>query len=71
MPIYEYLCPRCDHKFEAFHYSPFANTDWATCPECAKLGDLWPARKITSAPAVHFKGSGFYATDYGKKKETD
>lgn len=63
MPIYEYHCPRCERTFEAIHFRANADTAWATCPECKG-----PAPKIASAATPHFKGTGFYATDY---KRTD
>jgi putative FmdB family regulatory protein len=59
MPIYEYKCDE-GHVFEAFQ----SITDEAltSCTECGA-----PARRVLNAPAIHFKGSGFYTTDYGSK----
>ena len=59
MPIYEYQCKKCGHRFEKMHrYSDPA----PACPECGgEVGQL------LSAPAVQFKGSGWYVTDYAKK----
>lgn len=57
MPIYDYKCFACGNAFEtrqSFHDEPVAN-----CPVCGKGAE----RQIT-AVAVHFKGSGFYKTDY-------
>jgi len=59
MPIYEYRCDN-DHAFEAFQ--PMADDSLDTCEICGA-----PARRRLSAPAVHFKGSGFYTTDYARK----
>lgn len=59
MPIYEYLCKKCAHRFEKMH----RHSDPApACPKCG--GEVG---RLMSAPAVQFKGSGWYATDYAKK----
>ncbi|MGD8439529.1 MAG: zinc ribbon domain-containing protein [Holophagae bacterium] len=59
MPLYEYQCERCDHHFERIEKasSPTAGV----CPDCGG-----PARRLLGAPALKFKGSGWYVTDYGK-----
>jgi putative FmdB family regulatory protein len=59
MPIYEYRCDE-GHVFETFQ----SITDEAltACTECGA-----PAQRVLNAPAIHFKGSGFYTTDYGSK----
>ena len=59
MPIYEYRCDN-DHTFEAFQ--AMADDPLDACEVCGA-----PARRVLSAPAVHFKGSGFYTTDYARK----
>jgi putative FmdB family regulatory protein len=59
MPIYEYRCEN-DHRFEAFQ--AMADDPLDTCEVCGA-----PAQRVLSAPAVHFKGSGFYTTDYARK----
>ena len=59
VPIYEYRCDN-DHTFEAFQ--SMADDSLDTCEVCGA-----PARRVLSAPAVHFKGSGFYTTDYARK----
>jgi putative FmdB family regulatory protein len=59
MPIYEYRCDN-DHTFEAFQ--AMADDALDSCEVCGA-----PARRVLSAPAVHFKGSGFYTTDYARK----
>ncbi|MCJ7588197.1 MAG: zinc ribbon domain-containing protein [Candidatus Aminicenantes bacterium] len=60
MPLYEYECSQCGHAFEVVqkaHGQPLKK-----CPKCSG-----PLRKLLSAPAIHFKGSGWYITDYAKK----
>jgi putative FmdB family regulatory protein len=59
MPIYEYRCEN-DHRFEAFQ--AMADDPLDACEVCGA-----PAQRVLSAPAVHFKGSGFYTTDYARK----
>ena len=59
MPIYEYRCPN-GHVFELFH--GFNDPDPAACSVCGAS----PVQKVLYPVAVHFKGSGFYTTDYGK-----
>ena len=59
MPMYEYRCPN-GHTFEIFQR--FADAPIEVCQECG----AGPVEKILFPVAVHFKGSGFYATDYGR-----
>jgi putative FmdB family regulatory protein len=59
MPIYEYRCPN-GHTFEVFQRMTDAPLE--TCQSCG----AGPVQKILFPVAVHFKGSGFYSTDYGK-----
>jgi putative FmdB family regulatory protein len=59
MPIYEYLCPD-GHRFEVVQR--FSDEPVTVCETCAK-----PVQRVLFAPAVHYKGKGFYATDYGRK----
>jgi putative FmdB family regulatory protein len=59
MPIYEYSCHRCGKKFEV--RQKFADEPLKVHEECG--GE---AERLISAPSLHFKGSGFYITDYGK-----
>jgi putative FmdB family regulatory protein len=61
MPTYEYACRACGHTFEVVQ--SMSDDALTTCPRCA--GEL---RKVFAPPAIAFKGSGFYATDHGKKK---
>lgn len=63
MPTYEYLCRACAHTFEIVQ--KMSDDPLTICPECG--GDL---RKVFAPPAITFKGSGFYATDHGKKTRT-
>jgi len=60
VPIYEYQCQACGHRMEALQR--ISDPPLSTCPECG--GDL---RKLVSAPAFQFKGSGWYVTDYARK----
>jgi putative FmdB family regulatory protein len=59
LPIYEYQCDDCGATVEAFQKM---SDDPLT--ECEKCGG--PLRKVLHPVAIHFKGSGFYTTDYGK-----
>ncbi|HEX4805807.1 MAG TPA: FmdB family zinc ribbon protein [Conexibacter sp.] len=60
MPIYEYRCDK-GHTFEVIQR--MSDDALETCEVCDA-----PAARVLHAPAVHFKGSGFYNTDYGTKK---
>jgi putative FmdB family regulatory protein len=60
MPNYEYLCTKCGHRFEQIR--KFSDKQLRKCPECGGL-----IEQVISAPAVQFKGSGWYVTDYQKK----
>lgn len=57
MPIYEYQCTACNERHEIIHR--FSDAPATHCPKCG--GDL---KKLISSPAIQFKGSGFYKTDY-------
>ncbi len=59
MPIYEYQCDDCGHLFEVMQ-----KMSDEPLVECEKCGG--PLRKVLHPVAIHFKGSGFYTTDYGK-----
>lgn len=63
MPIYEYRCPH-GHTFERFQ--PMT----APAPERCDVCDAAPIELVLYPVAIHYKGSGFYTTDYGKKKES-
>jgi len=60
MPLYEYECERCGHRFEVIQ--KFSDPLVEVCPVCSG-----PVRKLASSPAIQFKGSGWYITDYAKK----
>lgn len=60
MPIYEYLCQSCQHQFEV--KQKFSDDPILSCVRCGQA-----VRKIISAPAIMFKGSGWYVTDYSDK----
>ena len=60
MPTYEYRCRDCGHSFDIVQ--KMSDEQLTHCPECG--GAL---RKVFTAPAISFKGSGFYATDHGQK----
>jgi putative FmdB family regulatory protein len=60
MPLYEYQCKKCHHRFEKIQ--KFSDAHLKKCPECGG-----PLEQLISAPAVQFKGSGWYVTDYAKK----
>ena len=57
MPIYEYQCTKCHDRTEVIQ--KFTDPPYAVCTKCG--GDV---KKLMSAPAIQFKGSGFYKTDY-------
>ena len=60
MPLYEYQCQKCGHRFERIQR--FSDAMVKKCPECGGK-----VEQLLSAPAVQFKGSGWYVTDYAKK----
>lgn len=60
MPLYEYQCDTCAHRFEVIQ--KFSDAPIEVCPKCAG-----PVKKLLSSPAIQFKGSGWYITDYAKK----
>lgn len=64
MPIYEYLCQKCGHKFEKIQ--KFSDRLIKKCPECGG-----PVEQTITAPAVQFKGTGWYVTDYANKEGRD
>jgi putative FmdB family regulatory protein len=61
MPIYEYRCAE-DHRFEVLQ--KFSDDPLTECIECGA-----PASRVLHPVAIHFKGSGFYSTDYGRGKK--
>src|SRR5215467_15990532 len=62
VPLYEYQCKKCKHRFEKIR--KFSDRPLKKCPECGG-----PVEQLLHAPAVQFKGSGWYVTDYAGKKE--
>lgn len=65
MPLYEYQCEACQNRFERIQ--KFSDPPIDTCPACGK----GPVKKLLSSPAIQFKGSGWYITDYAKKSSGD
>ena len=63
MPLYEYQCQKCGHRFERIQR--FSDPLVKKCPECNGK-----VEQLLSAPAVQFKGSGWYVTDYARKSRT-
>lgn len=63
MPLYEYECKKCGHRFEKIQ--KFSDKMVKKCPECG--GQV---EQMISAPAVQFKGSGWYVTDYARKSSS-
>jgi putative FmdB family regulatory protein len=64
MPLYEYQCDSCQHRFEVIQ--KFSDAPADTCPKCSGA-----VKRLLSSPAIQFKGSGWYITDYAKKSGTD
>lgn len=64
MPLYEYLCTKCKHRFEKIQ--KFSDPMVKKCPECGGK-----VENVLHAPAVQFKGAGWYVTDYAKKSSVD
>jgi putative FmdB family regulatory protein len=64
MPLYEYECDACGHRFEKIQ--KYSDPLEDTCPKCGGV-----VHKMMSSPAIQFKGSGFYITDYAKKDHQD
>lgn len=64
MPLYEYQCESCSHRFERIQ--KFSDPPIEICPSCGG-----PVKKLLSSPAIQFKGSGWYITDYAKKPSGD
>jgi len=64
MPLYEYQCEACENRFERIQ--KFSDPPVSVCPKCGK----GPVRKLISSPAIQFKGSGWYITDYARKGQS-
>jgi putative FmdB family regulatory protein len=61
MPLYEYQCEACGHRFEKIQ--KFSDPLIEECPVCGEK----KVHKLVSSPAIQFKGTGWYITDYAKK----
>ena len=61
MPLYEYECDACHQRFERIQ--KFSDPPADVCAKCGR----GPVRKLLSSPAIQFKGSGWYVTDYARK----
>jgi putative FmdB family regulatory protein len=64
MPLYEYRCEACEHQFEIIQ--KFSDDPISVCPSCGQ----GPVVKLLSSPAIQFKGSGWYITDYARKDKS-
>jgi len=65
MPLYEYECDVCGERFEVIQ--KFSDDPLTVCRLCGK----GPVHKLFSSPAIQFKGSGWYITDYAQKGKTE
>lgn len=65
MPLYEYQCDECGQRFEVIQ--KFSDPAVDVCRKCGK----GPVRRLISSPAIQFKGSGWYITDYAQKSKGD
>lgn len=63
MPLYEYQCRKCGHRFEKIQ--KFSDPPVKKCPACGGA-----VEQLLSAPAVQFKGEGWYVTDYARKGQS-
>ena len=61
MPLYEYQCEACHRRFEVIR--KFSDPELQVCALCGK----GPVQRLLSSPAIQFKGSGWYITDYSQK----
>jgi putative FmdB family regulatory protein len=64
MPLYEYQCEVCGHRFEVIQ--KYSDAPIETCQRCNGA-----VRKLLSSPAIQFKGSGWYITDYARTGKSD
>ena len=65
MPLYEYQCDACGERFEVIQ--KFSDKPTETCTKCGK----GPVNRLLSSPAIQFKGSGWYITDYAQKGKSE
>jgi putative FmdB family regulatory protein len=61
LPLYEYRCEACQKRFEVIR--KFSDPELEVCTQCGK----GPVQRLMSSPAIQFKGSGWYITDYSQK----
>jgi putative FmdB family regulatory protein len=64
MPLYEYQCDACAHRFEVIQ--KFADSPIDVCPKCGGA-----VKKLLSSPAIQFKGTGWYITDYARSGKNE
>ena len=64
MPLYEYQCESCQKRFEKIQ--KFSDPLIEICPSCGGK-----VNKLVSSPAIQFKGTGWYITDYAKKSSSE
>lgn len=64
MPLYEYECTNCKERVEVIQR--ISDPPYTHCPKCG--GEM---KKLISSPAIQFKGSGFYKTDYASSKPSE
>jgi putative FmdB family regulatory protein len=64
MPLYEYQCDACGHRFEVIQ--KYSDAPIEICEKCGGA-----VRKLLSSPAIQFKGSGWYITDYARAGKSD
>ena len=64
MPLYEYQCDACAHRFEVIQ--KFSDAPIDVCPKCGGA-----VKKLLSSPAIQFKGTGWYITDYAKSGKSE
>jgi len=65
MPLYEYLCDACGKRFEVIQ--KFSDPAPEACRVCGK----GPVQRMASSPAIQFKGTGWYITDYAQKGKSE
>ena len=65
MPLYEYQCDACGNRFEVIQ--KYSDPPVEVCRSCGK----GPVQRLPSSPAIQFKGTGWYITDYAQKGKSD
>ena len=64
MPLYEYQCDKCAHRFEVIQ--KYSDGPIDVCPKCGGA-----VKKLLSSPAIQFKGTGWYITDYARSGKSE